>query len=56
MSDCLLHLVYTYHDDGVWLICDGCPWEKNLGFDPTVADVLEGQTEHAARATLDTGS
>lgn len=38
-------LTYTNEDDGVW-IEHTSGWKKNLGFSPTVAEVLQAVLDH----------
>lgn len=56
MVDEIIHrseLGYTNSDDGVWLYCTSCrsgeyrlPWQINLGFFPTVDDVVAAWRAH----------
>lgn len=37
---------YYTSDDGIYLVCSSCPWEKNLGWDPTLSAAIEAAKDH----------
>lgn len=40
-------LDYTVDDNGIWLRCTGCDWERPLGFGPSVAEAATAWGAHA---------
>lgn len=42
-------LTYSTADDGVYLWCRSCRWERNLGWDPTPKLAMEQANEHQAK-------
>jgi hypothetical protein len=38
---------YRNEDDGIWLTCEVCQWEKNVGFAPSVTKVFKEAEHHA---------
>jgi hypothetical protein len=47
-------LSYFIQDDGIWLVCNKCGFEKNLGFHGTVEDATRAQQEHDEREIEET--
>jgi hypothetical protein len=37
---------YTNNDDGLWVYCTGCAWQANVGYFPTVEDIVAAWTAH----------
>jgi ribosomal protein L37AE/L43A len=40
--------------DGIWVVCNKCGFEKNLGFHGTVEDAQQAQKEHDEREIEET--
>lgn len=41
-------LRYSTADDGLWLWCRTCGWERDIGWDPTPKLAVEQANEHQA--------
>ena len=46
-------VMYDNNDDGIWIMCgtEGCEWDENLGYTPTIAALRNAALRHTCAAT-----